>query len=345
MKMSDEQAPEPLYAAVLMPGMLGPRFVKALDSPKGSVRVGRTPYDGSSLPFIVEELISQGAIHLALDSPSFYFRAADALTPSFKKRVWKIDEHDKCGDRIYAFMAPILKEAQLNYSGHHTWGSTMFSRLGKAVAELCDEHLRPFLLGIEYQLQIDINLRRIRSRLKVLNQYLSSSDSRAHLAMLNMIFGAYQRHPVNELVLKPASAQQRAEAFQRFIEDATYRQLSTEARRFGFSRLVRRAIKEFERLSEYLISSSPLRQFISMGVGAVAAVTKMPAPSEKLLASLTTEAYLPPIVSLKQPTMRATKAWRAARPPFIACGTDHDGTIWMADDDSRFKAELGGLDE
>jgi hypothetical protein len=309
------------------------------------IGTSRPSYDGSSLPFIVEELISRGAIHLALDSRSFYFRAADALAHPFKKRVWKIDEHDKCGERIHVIMAPILREAQLNYSGNYTWGSTMHSKFGKAVVELCDEHLRPFLLGIEYQLQIDINLRRIRSRLRVLNQYLSSADSRAHLAMLNMVFGAYQRCSVNELVLKPASAQQRAEAFQRFIEDATYRQLSTESRSFGFSRLVRRAIKEFDRLSDYLITSSPLRQFVSMGAAAIAAVTKIPAPSEKLLASLATEAYLPPIVSLKQATMRATKAWRAARPPFIPCDVDREGRVWVADDDSPFKSELGGSDE
>jgi hypothetical protein len=208
-------------------------------------------HDGSSLPFMVEELISQGATFLAVDATSPYFNVLDQVPEIFKQRIVKIDEDHKCTAQIKGVMAPILDETKVEFDSPYSARFNRDSSPGaEAAAMLCMEHLRPFLLGLEYELQVEVDLEAVRRRILILDQSLSSRDARAHLAMLKQIFGAYERREVNELTFAPATPSQRAEAFLHFVEDVTYQHLSKERRLFGFPALVGRAADKFDRLAQ-----------------------------------------------------------------------------------------------
>jgi hypothetical protein len=223
-------------------------------------------HDASSLPFMVEELISQGVTFLAIDAHSPYYGALDNVSDIFRKRLLKIDRDDKCSAQVQAIMGPMLDETGVKLDG--PFGATMRGEnqeVEDAVALLSITHLRPYLLALEYSLQVDVDFDAIRANLSVLNRHLSSRDARAHLAMLNLIFGAYEKRSVSELALEPASPPQRAEAFQHFVEDATYKELSKQRKLFGFPALLEGALLKFDRLTEKIVSSSPLRHLLPLG--------------------------------------------------------------------------------
>jgi hypothetical protein len=77
--MSKEDSVDNLYAAVPLPNYLGYRQYKVIGAsgiPTGGRGLG---LDLSVLPFTVEELISQGATHLAISGESAYCDALDLL--------------------------------------------------------------------------------------------------------------------------------------------------------------------------------------------------------------------------------------------------------------------------
>ncbi len=299
--MSDEKRTEDLYAAVLLPEVHGRLSVQKWR--RGLPNEGITDFDvhhpdKSPFPFLIEELVSQGAIHLAIDANSPYFDLIVMVPEVLRARIWKIDKQDRCTDQIRGVMAPILRETGITLDGPLTTSGPVMSQCGHAVSLLCIRDLRPFLLGLEYQLQIEIDLQGIRSRLAVLDGCLSSSESRAHLSMLRLIFGAYETRKVNELQLSPASPAQAVEAFERFVADSTYKELSTQSRLIGFPLLNDRAITQLDRLTNLLVTNSPLRHLVALGTKAIEIATKIPMPDSKALESLMVEEYLPPIVSL-----------------------------------------------
>jgi hypothetical protein len=110
--MSDE-----LYAAVLLPRNLGFRHVKRMGiagDPDGQSALYR---DASSLPFILEELISQGVTFIAIDRNSPYFWAAKGVPDIYRHRLLKVDEDNKCTTQLHALMAPILQETGVELQG------------------------------------------------------------------------------------------------------------------------------------------------------------------------------------------------------------------------------------
>ena len=242
--------------------------------------------------------------------------ALNQIPPILRNRVWKING-DNTTLRLKAILSPILRETQVEFDGYsatsHKKGDT---QAFDAVALLALIDLRPFILALENELQVDIDLAAIKERLAVLDAHLSSSEARAHLAMLKLIFGAYEKRQVNELELLPASPSQRVEAFLHFMEDATYNELSKERRLFGFPAQFAKAAIKFDRLTETLANSSLFHGLLSIGTRSIETVTKLPMPNAKMLESLITTGYLPPIISLKESRARAREAWKRVKPAF-----------------------------
>jgi hypothetical protein len=332
------EKPEEMYAAVLLPQALGGRHVRrmgAADDPNG--QRAWYAHDASSLPFMVEELIGQGVTFLAIDANSPYFGAVKDVPDTYRRRLLRIDKDNKCSSQIQAVMGPIMDETGVELDGPFS-----VSLRGKnkevedAVALLLLRDLRPYLLALEHALQVDVDLDAIRANLSVLDRHLSSSDARAHLAMLNLIFGAYEKRPVSDFALAPASPAQRAEAFQHFVEDAECKELSRQRKLFGFPALLEGALLKFDRLMENIVSSSPLRHLFTLGTKTIETATTVPQADAKLLESLIPEGYLPPIISLDGVRERAKAAWRRAKPPFIPTFRHkHDEGVDLVADDEQ----------
>jgi hypothetical protein len=279
----------------------------------------------------VEELVGQGAIHLAIDANSAYYGMVDLLPDQFRNRIWKIDANDACTQQVSAVLKPFLADLGGEMSGpsSFSWRSRVPEEAILALSNFAQD-LRDFLLGLRYQLQVDLNLARSMSRLSIFASFATSPDSRVHLAMLRQIFGAYDQREVRQFDLRPASPSQRAEAFQRFVDDVEYKHRSAQSRLFGFPAMAGRALTKFDSLTATLSRSSPLRNLLALVGTTIGIATKVPAPNSQMLESLITDAYLPPIISLQASVLRARRAWRTARPPFLDCYGDK---IYAADDD------------
>ncbi len=343
--MAENTATNELYSAVLLPGDLGRRFTRPLDA-KGnsdSSRMSCHSHDGSALPFMVEELVGQGAIHLAIDSDSAYFKMVDFLPEQFRKRIWKIDENHAVTRQLNAVLDPFFVDlgGEMTGPSGFSWRSNAPEEAILAISNFARD-LRSLLLGLKYQLQVPIDLARASSRLSIFGSLATSANSRVHLAMLRQIFGAYEQREVRQFELRPASASQRAEVFQRFVEDAEYKHRSAQSRLFGFPALAGRALTKFDNLTDTVSRSSPLRHLFVLAGKTIEIATRIPSPDSKMFESLIIEPYLPPIVSLRDSVVRARRAWRSARPPFLNCYGDDS---YVADDDQgEYPDEEDNLD-
>lgn len=193
-----------------------------------------------------------------------------------------------------------------------------------------------FFLGIEYELQIDINLAEAQQQLAILDRELRSADARAHLTMLRHIFGAYGQQQIRDFELVAATPKQRVEAFLTFVEQAEYKALSKERRLFGFPALLRKAQMKFDHLVDLISGTGTHRQLITLATKQIELATKIAMPDAKMLEGLQLQAYLPPIISLDQYVARAKAAWKRAKPPLIPLPKRPDDK-WMQEDDDDWE--------
>ena len=94
------------YSAVLIPRNLGLRSI-TIDGKRCST------LEASALPFFVEELIGQGAIHLAVDRGSPYYDGIDLLPEMFRKRIRKVDSNGRCLQQMIAVMRPVIPKNKM----------------------------------------------------------------------------------------------------------------------------------------------------------------------------------------------------------------------------------------
>jgi hypothetical protein len=77
---------------------------------------------------------------------------------------------------------------------------------------------------------------------------------------------------------------------------------------------------------------------LALGTKGMETASKVPLPNAEAFESLLADGYLPPIVSLRESTLRARTAWRVAKPPFIRVFKDMDsdksGGEEIADDEA-----------
>src|SRR4051812_6864936 len=97
-------------------------------------------------------------------------------------------------------MNPILHEMASGLFGAPAATANVVNADALATATVSIWHRLPTLiLGIEYELQIDLNLNEIRTHIDVLSAGLRNSEARAHLSWIKMIFDSYQQHCVSEI--------------------------------------------------------------------------------------------------------------------------------------------------
>ena len=327
------------YSAILIPRNLGLRSIEIRGQQGYAV-------DASGLPFFIEELIGQGATHLAVDKGSFYYDSVDALPEVFRKRIRKVDHNQRCLTQLIALMKPIFEEVGARVTATAIdLPNTLEDTVSLAIAELFLRHLRLFLLGIRYQLQIEASLKLMQTGIDLLVHELSSSQSRAHLSMIRHAIGSYEPREVDSLEVRPASPEERLALFREFVEDESYKELSAHSRLLGFPARTERTLILIRRLVERIIKQSPFKQALDFGTRVVEVATRVPLPDSKILQEVIPTHYLPPLVSLKNASISAIGRWIRLQPKFIPTArhrhqSEEDG--WSAIGDDSVERLYGG---
>jgi len=229
-----------------------------------------------------------GVIDIAIHPIHHLAEFIGVLPLGLKKRIVLIDEDLRSISKRNAILAPIAEEFNIELGTYFIkYRKTLPEDLSSAIADL-SWHLRSFLLGLEHELQIDIDLQRTQKAISILRQVSRNPDSRANLAILSGIF-------------------------------ETYRQMSVHVHSLGFPTRMRRSITIVGRLAKRLVTKAPFRQIVNLCSKGITTATHVPVPDSEMCASLIKKDYFPPIVSFQKAVYQAVEeAWISTKPDFVA---------------------------
>lgn len=275
--------------------------------------------DASSWPFIVEELIAFGATDIDIPRISLALYAVDLLPNSLRKRIRIIDKKRAILKSSDLFFSPIAEDFGFKVGGMSLSRTDMGEvphELDLAVVDLYFS-MYSFFLGLEYQLEIDVDINIMAQSTNVLRTKARNPESRARLAVLTSLLNCYGSLSVDSIVLKPDSDVKIVELFSEFVQDETYRQISRSFHELGYPARLDRSLTIIKRLATKLVTQTPFKQIIDIASRLISAASSLPVPDSKLGASLVRKKYLPPIVPVRQAMGRAREAWEKADTPFI----------------------------
>jgi hypothetical protein len=273
--------------------------------------------DASSWPFIVEELIAFGATDMVIPKISLALYAMDVLPDSLRKRIIIIDKKKAVLKSSNLFFCPIAEDFGLKVGA---WSLTRMREIPEAL-ELAVVNLYfnmyAFFLGLEYHLEIDLDIQSMRQSIEILRAQARNPESRAGLAVLAGVFNCYVPTSVNSIILKPAGSDRLVELFGEFVQDEVYRQMSCSFNDLGYLDHLKRSLTLIGRLSRKLVTKAPFKQVIDVSSKIIAAASSLPMPNSDFGESLVRKKYLPPIVPVRQAMGRAREAWEKAETAFI----------------------------
>ena len=280
--------------------------------PLRKVAEGHFKVESTLLPVVVEELISRSAINIAI-RPGNASDLVDELPEVFRKRVQLVDD-SLALQRAKALLNPISEEFQVFYEYEVVVGNaTLPKSLDRALARLFFQ-LPTYLLGMQYQLQVDIDIEEFRKAIETVRGSTRNPDGRAVLATLLGILRTYRKQDLSAITALPRAKPELVELFSRLIEDQTYLENSANAHGIGFPERLERSLVLVRRGCASIVSRKPFRQIFTLGSRAVEAAICLPVPNSEVTEQLLRRDFLPPIVEL-QPVIRdAIRMWEKTNP-------------------------------
>jgi len=285
----------------------------------GKSRNGRTKavsIDLSSFTFIIEELISVGAVDIAVNKDKIVKDYLKKIPDSLRKRICFINP-TKIYKRANLLFQPIAEEFEVDdYSPNFMRFKSGFSeKHGNALSSLYFG-LIDFLVGLENGLQIEFNLKKFKDSILMLRDSCKNQKSRVNLATLLGLFQAYKPSELDSLALKSYAPERLISIFQEFVEDETYRKLSKETHLLGFPAFLNRTKIQIKRLVKRIAEKKRFKNLIKIASKTISVATEVPVPDVDLLDPLLNKKFLPPIISYKKARDKAYEKWKSENPDF-----------------------------
>ncbi|MCK4858738.1 MAG: hypothetical protein KAT58_12260, partial [candidate division Zixibacteria bacterium] len=219
--------------------------------------------DGSCVPFLIEEFVSLAATEIVIPSSAFEAAFVGRLPEKLQRRVKVVDVTDTEKQRI-AIAQPLAEEfgveivpMGLYYAKHVP--EDIAAALGGLYFAL--DH---FLIGLRYQVQIDINLQHLRESVNKLLGVSRNPQARANLAILAGILRTYNSLPFDSFELRAQPADRLLGLFEEFLADETYRHISNNCYMLGFPERFQRARDMLSRLTRQLVRKPLFKPLLTL---------------------------------------------------------------------------------
>jgi hypothetical protein len=180
------------YNKILLPSYFYMRFCRNIAFSDNSFYSGP---DGSSLQFILEELMTFGCTSIFIDKNSRISEQSLELLPKIlHNRIIIINEDDHISKQVNNILSPLMEEFNCHIS---MGGLVCFGENGlvhkkdffESSTELC-KSLNQLLSGMENKIYISINLELTLKSIQFLRGISKNNHSRATLAILYGIFSS-----------------------------------------------------------------------------------------------------------------------------------------------------------
>ncbi|NAW56349.1 MULTISPECIES: hypothetical protein [unclassified Vibrio] len=274
--------------------------------------------DGSFLPYIAEELISQAAY-----SVSFNFRCDNfvkSIPRAFNDRVNWVDQA-KSQRLAISFLAPILDEFGIEYEGcEYRFKKNSFAKSNEELfncVTVVMSYLTQFYAAVEYKLQLDIDLKAFKGCIELIMLHSRAPESRGNLAVLKGILTSYELVESPSLVHKSYAGKPVIEHFQRLSNDCDYQELSRNAHDLGYRDKTKRALELMRRFVGDILKNEKLSKGLDQSTKAISVASQIHIPDAQVAESLLNNGYLPPIISLKEQMVKAHSIWKMHSPEII----------------------------
>jgi|GEM_PF-4699281 len=303
--------------------------------------------DLSSLGFFLNEFIALAAVRFAVPVGSEVESAIEHLGPLLRNRVNLIEEKEKSFSKYAVILSPIQEEfkirlTRVSYPG--AFALHVERDVGDEVRGALAEvffNLRTFLMGIDYELQINLDIRKLKAAVDIVRKHSKNDNARTMLATISALLGSYRHDEISCLEMVPHSYKGSLEMFNQFLEDEMFKLMSKQSYGLGIPQAFKKSVTSLKGLVKNVVTKSPFKQIFTLGSKAISASTSMPIPDSEWILSLYRKPYLPPVVNFKTAIKKAHDSWvEAGHEPiapqgfgpwgFIEIPKNVDVSSWLA---------------
>ncbi len=161
--------------------------------------------DASSFPFIVEELTSSGAVGISIPHTSLSVLALDSLPMPLKRRVKIVDKDGRILTTDRTIREPIMRDLGVKRTSDGfglEFRQEAPEKITRAVCCLDWDWYR-FLLGLEYGLQIDVDILKMRRAIELLRRHAHDPEVRGILATFAGVLSTYRPQGIEVIEVLP----------------------------------------------------------------------------------------------------------------------------------------------
>jgi hypothetical protein len=271
--------------------------------------------DGSFLPYIIEELISLSAMEVCFyDQRVNYF--INTLPKTFRKRV-KVLESGKVDKALSGIFKILGEEFNFEYNKYSFSFESMQNKEIFYHMVIIHNEIEKLLYGIEFELEIDIDIILLKNSSKFLRYNAKNKNVRAILASLEGILNTYNLRLTPSLKLVPEISPELLSNFMRILEDEAYAHMSINAHDLGKPSRIGSSITSMRRAAEDILVSKRFKKLFNLGSKSIKLATQVPIPDSEFTELIFRKFFLPPIVSIKNSVDIAVKNWKKDSPDII----------------------------
>jgi hypothetical protein len=280
--------------------------------------------DFSSLQFLLEEFIALSATQVAIPKNSQIEQAVQYLHPTMRKAVVIVDKKNESFAKYGAILTPIQREFEirLRRTDHqgvlalHIGRKDVSDELRHALATLFFD-LRTFLIGIQNELQIQMDLNKIKRATDIVRLNIQNPEARFMLASLLGLFNTYEEHDITSIGIIPTDYRINLENFEKLVNDQIYKNMSQESHRLGFPEKLHKSKMALKQYTKQVVTKSPYKEIATISTKIITAVTNLPFEID-WLAALFKKPFMPPIITFDKAIQKAHAAWRSCDTP-VTC--------------------------
>ncbi len=291
--------------------------VRAFESPTGN----GVAIDLSVTGSILEELLVLCPSKVLVEDTSIYSTIVDRLPTPLSNWVEVVDGQ-KPARAVEALLRPVFRDFGEELM---SWSMTSCLSISTKVVDQArrDEldpkavnglawlpsTLYPLFFGIEYECTVEVELRRLLERITLIRANAREADAQVSLALLEGIVRSYQATTVDGFKFHSNFPVDKAQTFRRFVEDETYKQLTSECYGLAIPERTSLALARIRTQAERLIRSPRFSRYVTRGTKMVATVTQKPL-IEQLVPELSADTrYLPVVASFDSIREQAGALW------------------------------------
>ncbi len=254
----------------------------------------------SNLAAQLEYLISVGVIEIVMPHSIVLPKYLDNVDILLRNRVVVVDQRYDVLRKAKAVLSPICEEFKLKFVFPEVFSYSMDQEYPQELVSAINHligFLYPFMLGIEYNLQIVGDVVELKKDVSIIRRFSKNSNVKAILSILQGFLSSYEVQSIETFEIRSNAPTRSIEFFDELVRDTTYRSISSEFHSIGYPSRYVESITRIRKLCTKMVEKQAFKGIFNFATKVISAVTKIPMPSADISDALKVKEYFPPILN------------------------------------------------